>query len=197
MRKKEYTDSLLSRFFLIYHNIHPLDPGNDVNNLCLSQPIFYYYNILVVLKEVDDQLKSLADLADKTIYVFPRAKMIMGRQFADSVSDNLKYHAMLKQQQQAKLLMMGIADVSVGDLHIFIHSIALFNCSSEQKISVTDFNFYRIKNASVTRMAFKNSELCYAVNQVISQDIKIKNYQSVLSHHGHQFDLNHIIYLEQ
>ena len=72
--------------------------------------------------------------------------------------------------------MMGIADVSVGDLHIFIHSIALFNRSSEQKISTSDFNFYRIKNASVPSMAFKDQELCHVVNQVIRQEIKIQNY---------------------
>jgi len=171
--------------------------SNDNIDGCITDPMFFYFNVIVVSKHSGINLHSLQDLANKSVSAFPRARLVMGKQFAALMASNSNYNEPLKQQQQARLLVQGIADVSVGDLHIFIHSLKKYNQrrSPEQQLTLADFTFYRLKNVSVARMAFTQQQLCDDVNQVI-QRLKLQRYQDVLTNHYHEFDLSTVAKLK-
>ncbi|NRA61743.1 MAG: hypothetical protein HRU25_12685 [Psychrobium sp.] len=163
------------------HGIVNITDKDDVQG-CLTRPIFHFFNVIVVYKKSGVVLHELSDLKGKSIVSFARSKKVMGVRYARVVVNAKSYTELAKQINRARYLVDALAQVSVGDLQIFLQSLQLFNENSRLAIGLDAFYFYRIDNVSITKMAFNDKKICQAVNDVIinyglDKENPLVNYQ--------------------
>ncbi len=81
----------------------------------------------------------------------------------------------------------GIVNITNND---DIRSLPVLNEKNDPAIGLSAFDFYRINNVSVTRMAFNDEQACQAVNKVIDKQ-ELGNGRSLHEHHQY-FDFKRL-----
>lgn len=84
-----------------------------------SDDFMQYHNRAFVLKSSGQVIRSVADLADKSVVAFQNADKYLGVDFARVVAGNRHYKEMAQQQAQTHMLLLGRADVAIMDESIF------------------------------------------------------------------------------
>ncbi|MBV8468692.1 MAG: transporter substrate-binding domain-containing protein [Burkholderiaceae bacterium] len=84
-----------------------------------SKDFMQYYNRAFALKARNFNIRSIADLGDKSIIAFQNADKYLGTDFGKMAAANHKYKEMAQQEAQVHMLLLGRMDVAVMDESIF------------------------------------------------------------------------------
>jgi len=153
---------------------------------CLTDPAFNFFNLLVVYRPSGVVLNDLSALKDKAIISFIRANKLMGIRYASAVAGNLEYQETRMQEHQVQSLVKGMAQVSVGDINIFIDSLQRYNrrMPESRRVKVGDFDYYWLNNIVQTKIAFDDTILCDEFNRVLKKYIKPQQLPAILTQHN-------------
>jgi polar amino acid transport system substrate-binding protein len=84
-----------------------------------SDDFMNYYNRAFTLKSRKFDIRSIGDLAGKSVIAFQNADKYLGKEFGALAAANPKYKEMAQQEAQVQMLLLGRADVAVMDESIF------------------------------------------------------------------------------
>ena len=84
-----------------------------------SQNFMQYHNRAFALKARNLQIRTVADLKDKSVIAFQNAEKYLGEDFRRAVAGNPKYKEMAQQDAQTLMLLLYRTDVAVMDESIF------------------------------------------------------------------------------
>ena len=176
---------------------HDFDQGklDAVSNLidseeldaCRSDKFFRFRDVVVSKASSHYQIHKMSDLTDKRIVTFQGAKGFLGEAFSKTIKAH-NYQEIAQQNWQAKVLYSGGADVSIGDMFTFLHSI-----KKMKKITAktSDFVFHDLFTPQYSRMGFHDVDLCKAFNQALK---KVKNsgrYEQIYDQYLKSFNYYH------
>ncbi len=130
---------------------------------CRSDPIFRFRDIIVSKRSKQLTIKSLADLEGKHIITFQGARGFFGETF-NKYSRHGTYHEVARPSMQVKTLISNNADVSVGDMFIFLQSLKHV---TPLTVTAQDFTFHDIFPAIYSRMGFQDERICHRFNAAL------------------------------
>ncbi len=153
---------------------------------CRSDPIFRFRD--VAISNVRDQYKinTINDLRGKSIVTFEGAKDFFGKEFSSITSTGI-YREVAKPHTQVTELYKRRADVSVGDMFIFLHGI---KNKKYVKSHPQDFIFHDIFPAISSRMGFQDKKVCTLFNKALKEIRKSGQYKRV--YHSYLRKLNYV-----
>lgn len=153
---------------------------------CRTDPIFRFRDIAISNKKDNLDIKTINDLKEKNIITFQGARDFFGKQFTSVINADL-YREVARPRWQAKALFTHQADVSVGDMFIFLDSI-----KAERSISLTpqDFSYHDIFPAIYSRMGFRNKKVCKEFNSALKIIKDSGEYEQV--YHKYLKQLNYV-----
>ena len=108
-----------------------LTPSID-NSLHYSQPLLYYRNRAIVLRDSGVTLTSLAELSRYRVAAFQNARLLFGSSYREAVDKALLYTEQADQDTQNKMLFNKRVDVVIGDELIFRANTTQFNLKGER-----------------------------------------------------------------
>ncbi len=129
-------------------------------NACRSDPVFRFRDIIVSKRSDQLLINSLADLEGKHIITFQGASDFFGETFK-KYTQNGTYHEVPRPSMQAKILISNKADVSVGDMFIFLLSL---KDVTPLTVTAQDFTFHDLLPAIYSRMGFQDEKICHQFN---------------------------------
>lgn len=141
---------------------------------CRSDPVFRFKDVAVSLKRSNLRIASTADLSGKSMVSFQGAKAFFGDTFSDNVTS--AYTEVGKPELQVRMLFAGRADVSVGDVFIFLQAAA--NIEGEL-IPASAFQFHDIFPEIYSRMAFRDEGICQQFNRALEQVRQSGEYEKI------------------
>lgn len=86
---------------------------------CYSDSHVTYRNVAITLARHDLTIRSVADLADKSVVAFQNASLYLGPEYRKAVASNPHYREEAKQVVQPLLLFLDRTQVVVADRNIF------------------------------------------------------------------------------
>lgn len=144
---------------------------------CRSDPVFRFRDVAITLFSEDLDIQSVIDLKGRSIVSFEGAYDFFGPSFS-SVVEKAHYKEVEKPHLQARLLMAGRYQVSVGDLMIFLQarqSIA----QKEGRDALPAIVVHDIFPQKYSRMAFKEQAVCTAFNEALAQLKASGEYEAI------------------
>lgn len=143
--------------------------------VCRSDPVFRFRDIVVSKRSDQLIIESVADLKGKYIITFQGARDFFGETFKQNTQHGA-YHEVARPSMQAKTLIRHNADVSVGDMFIFLQSL-----KDIKPLTVTaqDFTFHDILPAISSSMGFKDEKICQKFNAALKIIKKNGIYEKV------------------
>lgn len=153
---------------------------------CRTDPVFRFRDIAISNKKDNLTIKTIKDLKGKNIITFQGAKDFFGKQFTSVIKADL-YREVARPHLQAKALYTRQADVSVGDMFIFLNSI-----KAERNITLTpqDFSYHDIFPAIYSRMGFRDKKVCKEFNKALKVIKNSGEYEQV--YHKYLKQLNYV-----
>lgn len=115
-----------------------------------------YQNVAISLKKNNINVKSIADLAGKSVVSFQNATKYLGDEFASVAKANSKYTEKADQKKQNIMLFSNRAQVVVGDINIFKYFIT--KVASKVDTS-SEYVVHEIFPKVKYKMCFKNAAL--------------------------------------
>ena len=142
---------------------------------CRSDLVFRFQDIAVSRARDKLIIAKIADLAGRDIVTFQGAKNFFGEEFANFT--NFKsYREVAKPALQARMLSAGRADVSVGDMFIFLNALKE---TGQADVSAADFTFHNIFPAISSRMGFRDDKVCQLFNDALKQLKESGDYEKI------------------
>ena len=154
---------------------------------CRSDPVFRFRDIAVSNKKDNYKIDDISDLKGKSIISFQGAKDFFGDKFSSIIQTD-KYREVARPHWQAKVLYTHQADVSVGDLFIFLDSI---RAESNTSLTPLDFNYHDIFPAIYSRMGFRDKQVCESFNKSLREIKRNGEYEKV--YHKYLKRLNYVL----
>jgi len=146
---------------------------------CRSDPIFRFRDVAVTKKSAGFKIKKIADLTGKYIVTFQGARSFFGEEFEKTThSKNGSYREVSRPSWQVQVLGSDSADVSVGDMFIFLHTLKE---TKNLELSASDFTFHDIFPAIYTRMGFRDPQICQLFNQGLKKIRANGRYEKIYS----------------
>lgn len=142
---------------------------------CRSDKFFRFRDVVISKASSEFSIRRVADLADKRIVTFQGAKGFLGEEFSKMVKPE-NYQEIAEQNWQAKVLFSGKADLSIGDMFTFLHSIKKMNKISAK---TSDFVFHDLFPPIYSRMGFHDKALCLSFNQAVKLIKKSGEYEHI------------------
>jgi len=156
---------------------------------CRSDPIFRFRDVAVTKKSADFKIKKIADLAGKYIVTFQGARSFFGNEFEKTThSKSGSYREVSRPSWQVQVLGSDSADVSVGDMFIFLHTLKE---TKNLNLSASDFTFHDIFPAIYTRMGFRDPQICQLFNQALKKIRANGQYEKIYSSYLRQLNPSH------
>lgn len=144
---------------------------------CRSDPVFRFRDVAISLLSEDLDIESVVDLKGHSIITFEGAHNFFGPAFS-GVIQQAQYKEVEKPHLQARLLMAGRYEVSVGDLMIFLQarqSIA----QKEGRDVLPAIVVHDIFPQIYSRMAFKDSAVCARFNEALASLKASGEYEAI------------------
>jgi len=156
---------------------------------CRSDPIFRFRDVAVSKTSANFKIKKIADLAGKYIVTFQGARSFFGDEFEKTThSKNGSYREVSRPSWQVQVLGSDSADVSVGDMFIFLHTLKE---TKNLDLSANDFTFHDIFPAIYTRMGFRDPQVCELFNQGLKKIRANGRYEKIYSTYLRQLNPSH------
>ncbi len=153
---------------------------------CRSDPIFRFRDVAVTKTHAKYTIKKVADLADKYIVTFQGAREFFGEEFTKITHGGTgSYREVSRPSWQVQVLNSNSADVSVGDLFIFLHTLKE---AENIKVTARDFTFHDIFPAIYTRMGFRDKKICEQFNLALKKVRASGEYEEIYSRYLRQLN---------
>ena len=151
---------------------------------CRSDRFFRFRDVVISKASSQFTIRRVSDLAGKRIVTFQGAKGFLGDEFANTVKPE-NYQEIAEQNWQAKVLYTDNADLSIGDMFTFLHSI-----KSMKKINAkaSDFVFHDLFPPIYSRMGFHDKVLCERFNQAFKIIRNSGEYEAIYDKYLRSFD---------
>jgi len=135
---------------------------------CRTDPVFLYRDVAITSAINAPSIQSVTDLAGLSIVTFQGASKFFGPEFSGVIRTD-KYSETEKPELQARMLMGGRYDVSVGDLLIFLDARKKLRARSADKNAEFPIVVHDIFPQISARMGFRNQALCDAFNSGLAK----------------------------
>jgi len=154
---------------------------------CRSDKVFRFRDVVVSKASSHYKIHKMSDLANKRIITFQGAKGFLGEEFSKTIKAQ-NYQEIAQQNWQAKVLFTDAADVSIGDMFTFLHSI-----KEMKKISArtSDFVFHDLFPPQYSRMGFHDVKLCKAFNKALKKVKDSGRYEQIYEQYLQRFNYYH------
>ena len=149
-------------------------------NGCITQPVFRFSDVAVTRKDRQLNIKEVADLKNVSVVTYQRARNLLGKGFNAAVEQSKYYKEVSRPQEQARLLAIGMVDVSIGDKYIFLHSLRTW---SKGNFDVNEFEIHPIFPDVYTYMGFNRQELCDEFDLALAVFKASGSYEQIFQHH--------------
>lgn len=151
---------------------------------CRSDKFFRFRDVVISKASSGFVIRKVSDLAGKRIVTFQGAKGFLGDEFSSLIKPQ-HYQEIAEQNWQAKVLYTGNADLSIGDMFTFLHSV-----KKMKKITAkaSDFVFHDLFPPIYSRMGFHDEALCEKFNQAIKIIKKSGEYEEIYDKYLRSFD---------
>jgi polar amino acid transport system substrate-binding protein len=146
------------------------------DNAYLSEPYIQYQNVAISLEEDEITIDKLADLKDKQIVAFPRAKQFLGDNFVNAIKQATEYREITDQMRQVKMLFAKRTQVLIMDVSIFRHFLLMNQDARYTK----DFKVHYLFEPRMHSAAFKNELDRDQFNQGLKKIKSNGQYQQIL-----------------
>ncbi|MDT8991605.1 transporter substrate-binding domain-containing protein [Curvibacter sp. APW13] len=145
---------------------------------CRTDGVFRFTDVAVTRKDRQLTVASVADLAGKRVVTYQGAKTFLGPSFAQAVGtgDDKLYRELAQPLMQARALAQGEADVSVGDLYIFLHSIKILG---NPAVRADQFAIHPLFPDTYSHMAFREQKWCDEFNAALGKFRKSGRYEAL------------------
>ena len=156
---------------------------------CRSDPIFRFRDVAVTKVSANFEIKQVADLANKYIVTFQGARSFFGEEFEKTTHSKYgSYREVSRPSWQVQVLSSNSADVSVGDMFIFLHTLKE---AENLDLSASDFTFHDIFPAIYTRMGFRDPKICRQFNLALKKVRASGEYEKIYSTYLQQLNPSH------
>jgi len=146
-----------------------------IKNVYYSDTYITYENIAVSLKKNYLNIKSIADLRNKDIITFQNAKIYLGNEFKQAVSQNHNYYEFYDQKKQVKMLFKNRTQVIVLDRNIFDY----YKKDSLEKFE-EEVVIHKIFPDNKYKIAFKDSTIRDKFNLGLKEIISTGKYEQII-----------------
>lgn len=160
-------------------------PDSVSLDICRSDPAFRYRNVAITRKRSKITLDSVSDLHGLSVVTFEGANPFFGDEFA-RVTSAAAYTEVEQPARQAKMLFKGRANVSVGDMFIFLQALQE---SEDPQVTPDHFSFYDIFPQAPTRFGFRDPQTCAEFNQALKKIRASGEYEAI--YQAYLQDLNY------
>lgn len=150
----------------------------------LSEPYIRYQDVVITLQDNAFELKSLADLAGKSVAAFQTAQAILGPEYNSAIERTRYYIEVPDQRRQVQLLWQQRVDALVIDYNIF-RTIA--GQQVENPLALVDV-FHLLAPVDYG-VAFKDEALIPLFNEARSDFFQSEDYQQMLQYYQIRFVL--------
>ncbi|WDE11361.1 substrate-binding periplasmic protein [Thalassomonas haliotis] len=147
---------------------------------CISQPIFRYSDVAITRRDRGLKINSVMDLAGVSVVTYQRARTLLGKAFNTVVADNEHYKEVPQPKEQARLLAIGMVDVSIGDTYIFLHSLKTW---SKGHFDANEFVIHPIFPDVYSYMGFNRQELCDEFDLALAMFKASGRYEEIFEEH--------------
>ncbi|MBB5205439.1 ABC-type amino acid transport substrate-binding protein [Inhella inkyongensis] len=148
---------------------------------CRTDPVFRFTDVAISRADSRLVVDKLDDLAGKRIVTYQGAKEFLGQDFARAVaSDSTQYRETPQPLMQVHALTQGTADLSIGDLYIFLHGL---KTRADPSVQAGHFTIHRLFPDSYSYMAFREKRHCEAFNSALAQLRKSGAYDALYDKH--------------
>ncbi len=148
---------------------------------CRSDPIFRFTDVAVTLKAQNLHIDNLADLKGKRIITYQGARTFLGEGFAQVTGTGMDVYREVPQPiDQAKSLVAGGADVSVGDMYIFLNTIGEW---SNPAYRISQFEIHKLFPDIYSQMGFLRPEVCGDFNTALRALKKSGKFEQIYLRH--------------
>ncbi|MFC1674215.1 substrate-binding periplasmic protein [Pseudomonadota bacterium] len=150
-------------------------PSNEDLGGCVTDPVFQFHDVAITKVEADLAIESVSDLAGLRVVAFQGAKEFLGDEY--SKFTNFKEYTEIAQQElQSSMLFGGRADVSVGDMFLFLYSLKSIE---HWKVAPADFKFHPIFPKLTTSMGFMEVGMCSQFNDALKKVRQSGEYDEI------------------
>lgn len=146
-------------------------------DVCRSEQVFRFNDVAISRVEKKYKIDQISDLSDFRIVTFQGARDFFGSEFSNLKFSN--YIEVASPEKQANLLMLNRADVSVGDMYIFMHNLDKSAREVAPLITPSDFSIHRIFPATYSRMGFLDSDICQQFDRALTVIQKNGRYEEI------------------
>ena len=147
------------------------------SNIHLTVPLYRYSDVAISLRKNNFQIKSIDDLALRSIIAYQGATDLLGNQFQAMARNNDRYQEHKSPSTTTFYLIRGRKEVRIGDINIFYHDIS--HPKYRGKIHIDDFTIHRIWPDVYSFMATKNSSLRDQINSAIKTIKSNGQYEAI------------------
>lgn len=171
-----------------YRLVHSLNDGSmdgaanvfaasDIKG-CRTDGVFRFTDVAVTRKDRQLSIDKTADLAGKRVVTYQGAKTFLGPTFAQAVGagEGNLYREMPQPLMQARALAQGEADVSVGDMYIFLYSIKTLG---NPAVRADQFVIHPLFPDTYSHMAFREQKWCDEFNTALAKFRKSGRYDAL------------------
>jgi len=142
---------------------------------CRTDLVFRFNDVAVSRLSDNFEIKSIQDLDQNNVVAFQGAKVFFGEDYSKAVASG-DYIEVGKPALQAKMLHMNRADVSVGDLYIFLQSLRTIN---DVDAIPGFFKIHEIFPQILSRMGFRDEGLCEPFNAGLKKIRQSGEYEAI------------------
>jgi len=150
-------------------------PSSEELGGCKTNPVFRFRDVAVTIASKNLTISNVSDLTNKRIVTFQGAKKFMGKEFSENTKFKA-YHEVANQQLQARMLYGGRADVSVGDIFLFLQSL---NDATPVFAKSNEFRVHDIFPVFTTRMGFREKAMCLLFNKGLEKVRSSGEYEKI------------------
>jgi len=150
-------------------------PPGKIPNEFYSAPIVTYKNVVVSLQSRNFKIKNVKDLANKSIIAFQNSAKFLGKEFAEMIRLNPRFHEVRNQKSQLLMLFNGRADVIVLEQRIFLYFHQQLQDSSN------DYVFHPIFQPSPRFAIFIDEKIRDTFNEGLKQLHENGSYEQIIS----------------
>ncbi|MDN3638737.1 transporter substrate-binding domain-containing protein [Simiduia curdlanivorans] len=158
---------------------------------CRTDPVFLYRDVAITTAINAPSIESVADLAGLSIVTFQGASKFLGPEFTSVISAD-RYSETEKPELQARMLMGGRYDVSVGDLLIFLDARKKLRARSAANDADFPIVVHDIFPQILARMGFRNQALCDAFNSGLEKIKASGEYSEIYRRYYQEYNFTPI-----
>ncbi|MDP5213840.1 transporter substrate-binding domain-containing protein [Pseudoalteromonas tunicata] len=153
-----------------------INAPDNLEGIYYSEPVLYYENVAVALKNKNLDLRSSANFNGLSVFAFQNAASFLGKDFSLSINKMKSYDEVVNQMAQIDHLMKGWVDVIVIEKRVFNFYLAEYKKTHR----VDEVSIFTIFGQAPRPMAFRDKILRDKFNVFLLQFKQSLEYSAML-----------------